>query len=256
MRYCSVTKNTCSNINDMYVYIYIIYMEKYNIGTERSQKSGTKNIFCLIPIMWGSRKYELTYNDYLIGSSVGLVPGRVGGKRLARKDLVNVCANGNAVMVTVILVKWLHTIVNTHQSKHFKCVKIITRVNRFIHTNLAGAHRAPVVFQHPDLAIVFDFSIVHTIPCAVLPVGTPAVIATVQVEANGVIGTAVSSSSTFVNIYRQQKRHGMTQHFLVSNSCDQAGCLLRLPRHASLHMLTKALSNLGSSQESIIKFWF
>lgn len=68
-------------------------------------------------------------------------------------------------------------------------------------SSLAGAHRAPVVFQHPDLAIVFDFSIVHTIPCAVLPVGTPAVIATVQVEANGVIGTAVSSSSTFVNIF-------------------------------------------------------
>lgn len=67
--------------------------------------------------------------------------------------------------------------------------------------SLAGTHGAPVILQHPDLAVVFDLPIVHTIPCAVLPVGTPAIISAVQVEANGVIGTAVPARATFVNIF-------------------------------------------------------
>lgn len=79
------------------------------------------------------------------------------------------------------------------------------RAQRCVRTNLAGAHRAPVVLQHPDLAVVFDLPIVHTVPGAVLPVGTPAIISTIQVEANGVVGTAVPPRSTLVNIYGQQK---------------------------------------------------
>ena len=68
-------------------------------------------------------------------------------------------------------------------------------------SSLAGTHRAPVVLQHPDLAVVFDFPVVHAVPCAVLSMGTPAIVATVQVEANGVIGTAVPPSPTFINIF-------------------------------------------------------
>lgn len=61
---------------------------------------------------------------------------------------------------------------------------------------------------------MFDFPVVHAVPCAVLSVGTPAIVATVQVEANGVIGTAVPPGPTFVNIYGQEKQHSMTQDIL------------------------------------------
>lgn len=68
-------------------------------------------------------------------------------------------------------------------------------------SSLAGAHGAPVVLQHPDLAAVSHSASVHTVARAVLPVGTPTVIATVQVEANGVVGTAVPPSATLVNVF-------------------------------------------------------
>lgn len=67
--------------------------------------------------------------------------------------------------------------------------------------SLAGTHGAPVVFQHPDLAGVLHFPLVHAVPSAVLPMGTPAIVSPVQVEANGVVGAAVPPSPAFVNIF-------------------------------------------------------
>lgn len=81
----------------------------------------------------------------------------------------------------------------------------------FVSTHLAGTHGAPVVFQHPDLAGVLHFPLVHAVPSAVLPMGTPAIVSPVQVEANGVVGAAVPPSPAFVNIYGQEKQRGMTQ---------------------------------------------
>lgn len=68
-------------------------------------------------------------------------------------------------------------------------------------SGLAGAHGAPVVLQHPDLPAVLDFSIVHTVPRAVLSVGTATIISTVQVEADGVVGAAVPPGPTLINIF-------------------------------------------------------
>lgn len=55
----------------------------------------------------------------------------------------------------------------------------------------AGADRAPVVIQYPDLPVVLNFPIVCTVARAVLAVWTPAVKTTIHVEAHGVISTCV-----------------------------------------------------------------
>lgn len=69
-----------------------------------------------------------------------------------------------------------------------------------ISTDLARADRASVILQHPNLTIVLDFVFMDTVSCAVLAMGTSTVIPTIQVKANSVIGTAMPSSSTFINV--------------------------------------------------------
>lgn len=66
---------------------------------------------------------------------------------------------------------------------------------------LTWTHRAPVILQHPNLTIVFNFSIMDAVPCAVLSMRASAIIATIQVKANGIIGTAVPPSPTLIDIF-------------------------------------------------------
>lgn len=65
---------------------------------------------------------------------------------------------------------------------------------------LAGAHRAPITVQHPDLPAVLDLVVVDTVSSAVVPVGTSAVIASLQVETHRVVGTGVPPRLAFINI--------------------------------------------------------
>ena len=73
-------------------------------------------------------------------------------------------------------------------------------------SHLTGADGAPIVVQHPDLPVVFDFVVKDTVSSAVPPVGAPAVIAPLQVEAHCVIGTGVPPHLAFVDICREQER--------------------------------------------------
>lgn len=66
---------------------------------------------------------------------------------------------------------------------------------------LTRAHGAAVALQHPDLPAVLHPPVVDAVPGAVLAMRAPAVIATIQVEANGVVGTAVPPGPTLVNIF-------------------------------------------------------
>lgn len=71
---------------------------------------------------------------------------------------------------------------------------------------LAGAHRAPITVQHPDLPTVLDLVVVDTVAGAVVPVGAPAVIASLQVEAHCVVGTGVPPRLAFINICGEHKK--------------------------------------------------
>lgn len=71
---------------------------------------------------------------------------------------------------------------------------------------LAGAHRAPIAVQHPDLPAVLDLVVMDTVTGAVVPVGAPAVIASLQVEAHCVVGTGVPPCLAFINICREYKK--------------------------------------------------
>lgn len=100
------------------------------------------------------------------------------------------------------------------------------------HTDLTRAHRAPVILQHPDLTAVLDFPTMEAVPRAVLPVRAPAVVSTIQVKANGVVGTAVPARPALVDIYSQEKpASNMLRTCSVSHDCSQAA---RLP-HKGLH---------------------
>lgn len=73
-------------------------------------------------------------------------------------------------------------------------------------SHLAGAHRAPITVQHPDLPTVLDLVVMDTVAGAVVPVGAPAVIASFQVEAHCVVGTGVPPRLAFINICREHKK--------------------------------------------------
>lgn len=66
--------------------------------------------------------------------------------------------------------------------------------------HLTGADRAAVAVQHPDLPAVLDLAVVDAVAGAVVSVGTAAVVASVQVEADGVVGAGVHPRLAFVNI--------------------------------------------------------
>lgn len=70
---------------------------------------------------------------------------------------------------------------------------------------LAGAHRAPVAVQHPDLPAVLDLVVMDTVTGAVMPVGAPTVVPSLQVEAHCVVGAGVPPCLAFINIYREHK---------------------------------------------------
>lgn len=72
-------------------------------------------------------------------------------------------------------------------------------------SHLAGAHRAPVAVQHPDLPAVLDLVVMDTVTGAVVPVGAAAVVASLQVEAHCVVGTGVPPRLAFINICREQR---------------------------------------------------
>lgn len=60
------------------------------------------------------------------------------------------------------------------------------------HTALARTHGTPVIFQHPDLAVVFDFVFMDTIASTVMTMWTSAVVSPVQIKADCIVGTRVS----------------------------------------------------------------
>lgn len=66
---------------------------------------------------------------------------------------------------------------------------------------LAGADGAPIGVQHPDLPAVLHPVAVDTVSGAVASVGTPAVIASLQVEAHRVVGTRAAARLALVDIY-------------------------------------------------------
>lgn len=72
---------------------------------------------------------------------------------------------------------------------------------------LTGADGAPVLIQHPNLPVVLHLSIMKTVACAVFPVRTPAVIASVHVKAHRVVSTAVPTCLTFIDIYKTDHKH-------------------------------------------------
>lgn len=84
-------------------------------------------------------------------------------------------------------------------------------------TDLAWADRASVVLQHPNLTIVLDFAFMDTVSCAVLAMRTSTVIPTIQVKANSVIGTAMPSSSTFINVCKYTTWNALTPHPINKN---------------------------------------
>lgn len=71
---------------------------------------------------------------------------------------------------------------------------------------LAGAHRAPIAVQHPDLPTVLDLVVMDTVASAVMPVGAPTVVPSLQVEAHCVVGTGVPPCLAFINICREHKK--------------------------------------------------
>lgn len=83
---------------------------------------------------------------------------------------------------------------------------------------LAGAHRAPITVQHPDLPAVLDLVVMDTVAGAVVPVGAPTVIASFQVEAHCVVGTGVPSCLAFINICREYKKHDIIHMLCADNS--------------------------------------
>lgn len=71
---------------------------------------------------------------------------------------------------------------------------------------LTGAHGAPITVQHPDLPTVLDLVVMDTVTGAVVAVGAPAVVASLQVEAHRVVGTGVPPRLAFINICREHKK--------------------------------------------------
>lgn len=87
---------------------------------------------------------------------------------------------------------------------------------------LAGAHRAPIAVQHPDLPTVLDLVVMDTVACAVVTVGAPAVVASVQVEAHCVVGTGVPPRLAFINICGERKKDDII-HMLSAGLCVACG---------------------------------
>lgn len=85
-------------------------------------------------------------------------------------------------------------------------------------SHLTGAHRAPITVQHPDLPTVLDLAVMDTVPSAVVPVGAPAVIASVQVEAHCVVGTGVPPRLAFINICREHKKDDIIHMLSAGNT--------------------------------------
>lgn len=81
---------------------------------------------------------------------------------------------------------------------------------------LAGAHRAPITVQHPDLPTVLDLVVMDTVAGAVVSVGTAAVVASLQVEAHRVVGAGVPPRLAFINICSETWHH--TYVFKKKNS--------------------------------------
>jgi len=79
---------------------------------------------------------------------------------------------------------------------------------------LAGAHGAPIAVQHPDLPTVLDLVVMDTVTGAVVAVRAPAVVASVQVEAHGVVGTGVPPRFAFINICRERNTNDDIIHML------------------------------------------
>lgn len=85
-------------------------------------------------------------------------------------------------------------------------------------TDLAWADRASVILQHPNLTIVLDFAFMDTVSCAVLAMGTSTVIPSIQVKANSVIGTAMPSSPTFINVCKNMPWNALKPHSINKNA--------------------------------------
>lgn len=60
-------------------------------------------------------------------------------------------------------------------------------------THLARADGASVIFQNPDLPVVFHLAVMDAVPSTVVPMRTSAVISTIQIKTDGVIGTGTST---------------------------------------------------------------
>ena len=73
-------------------------------------------------------------------------------------------------------------------------------------SHLTGAHGAPIAVQHPDLPTVLNLVVMDTVAGAVVPVGAPAVVASVQVEAHCVVGTGVPPRLAFINVCGGRRR--------------------------------------------------
>lgn len=82
-------------------------------------------------------------------------------------------------------------------------------------TYLAGAHRAPIVVQHPDLPTVLDLVVMDTVAGAVMPVGAPTVISSLQVEAHRVVGTGVPPCLAFIYICREHNNSSSIPEFYI-----------------------------------------
>ena len=113
---------------------------------------------------------------------------------------------------------------------------------------LAGADRAPIVLQDPNLPIVFDLAFIDTVSCAVLPMWTPTVIATIQVKTNGVIGTAVPPCGAFINVCRKRSQDDSTLHSMNPSHYCHANLQLT---EIHLSLLVQATHAHGTTEVQI-----
>lgn len=74
------------------------------------------------------------------------------------------------------------------------------------------------MFQHPNLTVVLNFSVMGAVPGTVLPVRTSAIISTVQVKANGVVGAAVPAGPTLIDIFARFSAGGKHSIVMVAIS--------------------------------------
>lgn len=83
---------------------------------------------------------------------------------------------------------------------------------------LTGANRAPIAVQHPDLSAVLDLVVMDTVTGTIVPVGAPAVVASLQVEAHSVVGTGVPPRLAFINVYEEHKKDDITHMLGADNT--------------------------------------